>query len=243
MFFNAGQYVLNESKVQDDRNSYYFDQQLGLETKINDHLKLTTVAGYYTTKNLNQVAPGNSSSPNLGNSVIAAGSQAGNYIDDFQVGYAEGELAWHINDKTFLGTPNVVKISGKVMKNVSTFAKNLTGANAIDKGDPDQTFGWTGQVSYGDNKKKGQWRVAYQYKYIQADATYDAWTDDDWSTGGTDRKGHAFEVTYMLFDWWQLRAGLFDCTKISNWTGNAHDQTGYQGYYATRAQLDSQIKF
>ncbi len=240
LFFNAGQYVLNENKAQEDKDAYMFDQQLGLESKINDHLKLTTVVGYYTTKNLNQVSGTAGTSPNLGNSLHANGT----YLDDFQVAYASGELAWNINDKNFLGTPNVVKLGGKVMKNYSTFAKNLTGvSNATDAGDPDQTFGWTGQVSYGDNKKKGQWRVALQYKYQQADSTYDAWTDDDWSNGGTDRKGFAFEATYNIFDWWQVRAAVFDATKISNWTGNAHDQTGYTGYYSTRTQLDTMIKF
>ena len=237
LFFTAAQYVLQESKTQEDKDAYMFDQQLGLESKINDHLKLTTVVGYYTTKNMNQVAPG--ASPNLGNSLQANG----NFLDDFQVGYASGELAWTVNDKTVFGTPNVVKLSGKVMKNYSTFAKNLTGGNAIDAGNPDQTFGWTGQVSYGDNKKKGQWRAALQYKYQQADSTYDAWTDDDWSSGGTDRKGLGFELTYNLFDWWQLRAAVFDATKISNWTGNAHDQTGFTGAYSTRTQLDTMIKF
>ncbi|MCX6898821.1 MAG: putative porin [Verrucomicrobia bacterium] len=238
LFFNAAQYVLSESKIQEDKDVYMFDQQLGLETKFNDRLKFTTAVGYYVTKNMNQLSPALSTSPNLGNSLGGA-----NYLDDFAVAYGQGELVWTINDKTFLGTPNVVTVSGKVMKNYSMFAKNLTGANAADATNPDQTFGWTTQIAYGANKKKGQWRVAYQYKYMQADATYDAWTDDDWSTGGTDRKGHAFEVTYNLFDWWQLRAGVFDCTKISNWAGNAHDQTGYAGAYATRAQLDSQIKF
>ena len=237
LFFTAAQYVLQENKTQEDNDAYMFDQQLGLESKINDHLKLTTVAGYYTTKNMNQVTPG--ASPNLGNSLGTSGT----FLDDFQVAYASGELAWTVNDKRFLGTPNVVKLSGKVMKNYSTFAKNLTGGNATDAGDPDQTFGWTGQVSYGDNKKKGEWRACFQYKYQQADSTYDAWTDDDWSSGGTDRKGVAFEATYNLFDWWQLRAAVFDATKISNWTGNAHDQAGYAGYYCTRTQLDTMIKF
>jgi Putative porin len=239
LFFNAGQYVLNESKTQEDKDAYAFDQQLGLETKINDRLKLTTAVGYFTTKNLNQVSATAGTSPNLGNSTQANG----NYIDDFSIAYASGELAWTVNDKTFLGTPNVVKLSGKVMKNYSLSAKNLTNGNAIDKGNPDQTFGWTGQVSYGDNKKKGQWRASLQYKYQQADSAYDAWTDDDWSNGGTDRKGFAFEVTYNIFDWWQLRAAVFDATKISNWTGSAHDQTGYTGYYSTRTQLDTMIKF
>lgn len=243
LFFSAAQYVLNESKTQEDKDVYMFDQQLGLETKLNDHFKLTTAVGYYTTKNMNQLAPGAfgaGTSPNLGNSLSAAGV---NYLDDFHVAYGSGELVWTINEKTVLGTPNVVTVSGKVMKNYSTFAKNLTGGNAADAGNPDQTFGWTGQVSYGSNKKKGQWRVAYQYKYLQADSTFDMWTDDDWSTGGTDRKGHAFEATYNIFDWWQLRAAVFDCVKISNWTGSAHDQTGIPGPYATRVQLDSSIKF
>ncbi|OHE81095.1 MAG: hypothetical protein A2107_06560 [Verrucomicrobia bacterium GWF2_62_7] len=236
-FLNAGQYSLMEfSKDQND--IYLFDQEIGLEAKLNDRWKATVAGGYYGTKNL-ALNPVPTASPNAGNATRTSGGTF--YLDDFNVWYGRGEVVWHINDKTFLGTPNIVTVSGEYMKNVSPGYKTLRGANTnIDR---DQTEGWTGQVAFGDTKKAGQWKLSYQYKRLEADSTIDMFTDDDFSSGGTDRKGHVIEGAYMMKDWWSFRMIAFLTDKISDRPNTGHNTLGFHGQDFARFQFDTMFKF
>ena len=93
------------------------------------------------------------------------------------------------------------------MKNLAGAFDTLSGASTNIA--PDQTVGWTGQITFGSNKKKGEWQLGYQYKYLEADAVYAELSDSDWGLGGTDRKGHAVKATYNFQDWWQLGLTAF----------------------------------
>ena len=104
----------------------------------------------------------------------------------------------------------------------------------------DQTEGYAFQVQLGKTKQKGSWKVAYQYKHMEADATWDAITDSDWGTGGTDRKGHLVKAAYQLQDWWQLGVTAFVTEKISD---RDNDISGAKGEDLLRIQLDSVFKF
>jgi hypothetical protein len=98
-------------------------------------------------------------------------------------------------------------------------------------------------VAFGSNKKKGQWQLTYQYKHLEADATWDAITDSDWGGGGTDRKGHVLKGSYNVTDWWQLAATAFVTEKISDRTKSKHDVVGADGEELLRVQLDTAFKF
>lgn len=85
--------------------------------------------------------------------------------------------------------------------------------------------------------------IRYQYKYIEADSTWDAVSDSDWGgDGGTDRKGHVVKALYNLQDWWQLSGTVFKSEKISNRTGG-HNINSVIGEDLLRVQLDSIFKF
>jgi hypothetical protein len=49
-------------------------------------------------------------------------------------------------------------------------------------------------VSFGDPTVDafGRWRAAVGYRYVQADAVLDAWTDADFHGGGTNADGYYF---------------------------------------------------
>jgi len=227
VYGSFGQYVLNENAAAND--VYWLEFQLGLEAATGP-VKSTLAGGTYYTQNLGGVsrATAQTGGQNQGNSVSAAG----NYIDDFRVYYGRAESAWTVNEKSFLGAPNVITFSGEYLANINDgYQKQGFG-----------TQGWSGQVAYGSTKKQGQWLVGYQYKRLEANATMDTFTDSDWgSTGGTDRKGHVFMATYAIRDWWTLGMKTFVTEKISRSTGSLGSSNSSADIL--RVQVDTVVKF
>jgi hypothetical protein len=229
VFANGGQYVLSELSG-DSNDSYMFDQQVGIQAKL-DPLTATMAGGYYLTHNLQNVTVAQTpTSGNTGNSVVGA-----NFLADFNTWYGAGELVWQLCESPFLGTPSVVKFSGQYQKNVKSMYENDPPGN--------DTRGWTGQVGFGDATKKGQWMIAYQYKRLEANSTLDAIVDDDFGAGGTDRKGHVIKAAYNVFDWWQLGFTSFITQKIDGGRTGSHSQPGVVGEDRLRIFADSMFKF
>jgi hypothetical protein len=234
-FAQAGQYAVKEFS-KDANDTYVFDQQGGIEARFGGEpkspvLKITAAGGCYFTDNFRQLKAGDS--PNLGNTLVG-NSATTNNLADFNVVYGRGEVAWKFCDKPFMGTASLLTLSGEYDKNLKPAFESLP---------DDQTTGWTAQIGFGDAKKKGQWQIAYQYKYLEADATWDAITDSDFGNGGTDRKGHVIKAAYNLQDWWQLGFAAFVTQKISDRPNSGHDTVGFAGEDHLRIQVDSVFKF
>jgi hypothetical protein len=261
LFMNFGQFVLDE--VSGDSNDpFMLEFQGGAEFKFGSDpkkpvVKATVAGGYSMTESLGLLAvatadqPGatniaavasgaQTTSPNRGNATALGANGARTHLDDFEVLTARGELVWTVCEKPFLGTPCVVTLSGEYMTNLKNTYETLTGAESAVE--PDQTEGYSGQIAFGGSKKKGEWQAAYQYKYVEADATWDAVTDSDWGLGGTDRKGHVIKFAYNLQEWWQLGATGFITEKIST-RGGSHRTRGLAGDELFRLQLDTVVKF
>jgi hypothetical protein len=62
--------------------------------------------------------------------------------------------------------------------------------------------GFFGRVSIGTPTQydAGNWVVAAAYRYLQSDATVDAFTDSDFGLGGTNLKGYLIEGTYAIIN-------------------------------------------
>ncbi|MCX7824890.1 MAG: putative porin [Verrucomicrobiae bacterium] len=271
-FANVGAFPLNEVSG-DVHDIYMYDFQIGAEAKVGP-VKATLSGGYYTTRHLGDLginysantASPKSSSPNKGNSAdvtktaaktikvkdvdgktqtitTTAASEKAYYVDDFGVWYARGDIAWTIREKPLWGTPCVLTFSGEYLKNGSKdYAEDVTttgNTNTLS-----QCTGYTFQAMFGGNKKQGEWSVGYQYKVLEANATWDAITDSDWGSGGTDRRGHVVAFTYNIREWWQLAFKTFVTTKISD-TPNAtvNAVRGWKGEDMLRVQVDTSFKF
>lgn len=238
VFGNFAQMPLDEVSG-DVKDIFMYEFQAGIEAALGP-VKTTVAAGYYETHNLAMMArrgaavPAGtpmSASPNRGN------ANAGlYYFDDFQVLNLRADVVWKINDQTTWGTPNVLTFSGEYMKNLNERFKD-----AAD--DTDQTRGWSAQVMFGEDKKQGQWKAAYQYKYLEADATWDAPTDSDFGNGGTDRKGHVMRVAYNIRDWWQFGITAFLTEKISDRPNTGNNTRGLNDEWHFRALVDNVFKF
>ncbi len=245
LFVNASQFVINEIANSSDTDGYLFDTQGGVDMKFGKDIKNPVVraklaGGFFWTDNaaVTNAIPNNS--PTRGNSVKPNGS----YLADFAVIHAEGEVAWQLRDAPVLGTPAVLTVSGGYVKNIQEAFETLSGATTNIA--PDQTQGWSVQAQFGSAKKKGEWQVAYQYKYLEADAVMDAVADSDWGTvGGTDRKGHVVKAAYNIQEWWQLGITAFITEKISNRpnSGARYTAAPRTGEDLLRVQIDNVFKF
>lgn len=60
--------------------------------------------------------------------------------------------------------------------------------------------GLLAEVGFGSTTmaRTHAWRAAFGYRYLQADAVLDAFTDSDFRLGGTDVKGYTFSFDYAL---------------------------------------------
>jgi hypothetical protein len=61
-----------------------------------------------------------------------------------------------------------------------------------------QDKGYVGEVSFGNPTvdEFGRWRAAVGYRYVQADAVLDAWTDADFHGGSTNAEGYYLWATF-----------------------------------------------
>lgn len=236
IFVQLGQYTLQEF-ANDSNDAYVFDFLGGVETKL-PGWQLTAAGGYYLTHNLGLVKVG--ASPNLGNATTVSGSST-NFVADYHVVYARGQAVWTIRDQPVLSTPCLLTFSGEYAKNLADEFKSLSGATTNIS--PDQTDAWTVQVMFGEAKKKGQWLALYQFKSIEADATWDAISDSDFGRGSTDREGHAIRAVFMLQDWWQISFNSTITEKISHRPNTGHNNIGVQGETLLRVQADSTFRF
>ncbi|MGD0059301.1 MAG: putative porin [Verrucomicrobiia bacterium] len=266
VFGNFGQYVIAEvggsftpqagtsGPIPEGENadSYLFDSEVGLEANLDPvPLRVTLGLDSFVTKNLEHVVPGDSTT-SQGNSVnVNANSPyIGDYLSDFDVIQGLGEVAWTISPQPVLKTPNVLTLGGEYLKNLSPTYENAPGG--------DYTTAWALQAVYGQAKSKGQWSLGYEYKYLGANSTWDAIVDDNFSVGygsrnavpgaGTDIKGHVVNLTYSVFDWWQISFNGFIAERISPFNPVARPPLqshpiSPSGDYAVRLQLDNTLKF
>jgi hypothetical protein len=64
-------------------------------------------------------------------------------------------------------------------------------------------------ATIGKCKKPGSWKLYYNYRELEADATIGAFSDADFGGGGTAVKGHKFGFGYQLAENLQLGASYY----------------------------------
>jgi len=95
-------------------------------------------------------------------------------------------------------------------------------------------MGYLFGVKVGKCKNPGSWKFSYDWRRLDNDCVFGAFTDSDFGGGGTDAKGSKFSLGYQLAKHTQLGATLF-----INKTG-LEDGDGKQ---YRRAQFDLKVKF
>jgi Putative porin len=98
-------------------------------------------------------------------------------------------------------------LNGDAVKNIGDTESDLLARTGVAL--QVRNRGYVGEFVFGDPAVAnfGQWRAALGYRYVQADAVIDAWTDADFNVGGTNTKGFYFwtEVGLARDVWARLR--------------------------------------
>jgi hypothetical protein len=136
------------------------------------------------------------------------------------IGYDEGDVQARLNSQTILlpqplGSTDVVPFE-------------------YENADP-KTKGYYVNVDFGWPliAKRGDWSVGVGYKYLEADAVVDAYTDSDFHLGGTDAKGYILSGRYGLTNETYLQLRYMAATEID----------GVNPLTIDVAQLDLNVKF
>lgn len=93
--------------------------------------------------------------------------------------------------------PNHVILTGEYVKNIGFDAADVSRRTGIPPADlKEETEGYRIGLSIGNPEVRwfGEWQLYSYYKYLEADAVIDAFTDSDFHLGGTDAQGWLFGI-------------------------------------------------
>lgn len=101
----------------------------------------------------------------------------------------------------------------------------------------DQTEGYQVGVMVGYPKVRaaGEWNLSFFYKYLEADAVLDAFTDSDFNTGGTDSEGYIIKTEIGLYQNIWLTARYLSTNEILT--------EAYGQFAVDTVQLDINARF
>ncbi|RJP57270.1 MAG: hypothetical protein C4541_10445 [Candidatus Auribacter fodinae] len=210
VFANGGGFWLDEISREADVSLW--GAQGGIEFKVMDGVKIVGGCSYYDYQGLTENAL--YADDSFGNSVDDIILASGAVTDGYAVDYNLLEGFWEIHFKA-LDLPVVV--CGDYVTNTAT--------------DHDES-GMLHGIKINETKKPGDWELSYDYRRLEADAVFGAFTDSDFIGGGTDGKGHRFGVGYQLAKNTKLASSLFV---------NRPRLDDEYSYY--RWQLDLNLKF
>ncbi len=208
LFSNAGGFYIEEEGGGADTGM--FGAQVGVTVPLNDNgCALTVGSGYYNYGNVKGKDFVFDDGAGFGNTADIGG----NYAEDFD----EVEL---FAECTFEAGDFPIAVFANAVSNI-----------AADHGNHGALAGF----KVGKTKKPGSWDVRYQYKRLEPDAVLAAFTDSDFGGGGTDVKGHEFNLGYMLATNWKVSVSYFI------------NRTGFYGAGTSndfrRFQFDFKFKF
>jgi hypothetical protein len=198
-FINAGVFPLQEI-TEATENKWFFGGQMGMQYSSPQKNTFKLAAAYYDFQNtqgkqnpyvVNNVGPYDYTLPlyqQQGNTVFN--------INAYNSGPTKFGLAADYHELNITGRadihnfdPVTVSFVGDYVKNVgfdSATVNALTGENV-----PKQDTGYQFGVIVGNPtmQKLWDWQTSLYYKYLEADAVLDAFTDPDFHLGGTNAKG------------------------------------------------------
>jgi hypothetical protein len=227
VYFTVGAFPMLEVPLQSQEDKWMIGGQVGTNLRFadgRDHLRIglayydfTKVTGQQNSPDstvLNYTAP---SFFQFGNTVF----NIANSSTDPTVGlyalaahFRVGDLA--ANFEHNFGSRYSVALTGEMVRNLGynlgdvEFLSGQAFAHSENKG-------YVGEVSFGNPvvDRFGQWRVAMGYRYVQADAVLDAWTDADAHGGGTNDAGYYIWSTFGLTKNTWLRMRYYSMNEIT----------------------------
>lgn len=214
----AGFFVEERKKAKD---SWLLGVQGGLTLNFAEGLFYVSAGiGYFDHTNIKGAELYHDAEDSFGNSVEAL-------TDDDGGEYSVYMYDYNMIDGFFELGGKIVKFPWAVFGNV---AKNI--ADDVDDG-----LGWLVGAKLGKAKKPLTFDLKYTYRVVEPDAVLGVFTDSDFIGGGTDGKGHEWNVGFQVVKAMKIGASFF----LNKTPAKTEDGEKYRDY--KRFQLDFQFKF
>ena len=233
-FTTIGAFPVEEIQSSDTSNSeskWLYALQTGIQWKASNRSTAKVGVAYYDYENMEgKTSPIGTT---LYDSTVPAFRQKGN--NTFDVTRLNGNagkyalaskfkllnLTGQIDLLTY--DPVHVTLTGDYVKNIGFDHDEVlsrTGKNNADETEGYQVRLDVGHASFNGptwgDVKQNDWSAMLGYKYLEADAVVDAFTDSDFSLGGTNAKGWIMGANYAIDKNAWLSARYFSTDAISN---------------------------
>jgi hypothetical protein len=208
LFSTAGAYPMlqnDPTPTSDAKSKWLYAYQAGFEWRLSQIARWRLAAALYDYRNIEGI-PNPTIESTAYNATAAPFRQTGNTVFDIN-GLLDTEEGTQANllyglaskfheanlsttvDLGFIGDTHVL-IEGDWVRNLGFNEGNIFQRTGylVDK----QTTGWQTQVTVGhlNMARKFNWQAWLGYRYVERDATVDAFTDQNFHLGGTDAKGY-----------------------------------------------------
>jgi hypothetical protein len=221
-FVNAlGSWLESDSK--DDNTNFSYGGQLGATGDLGG-VTLKGGLGYFEIRTKgDQTYFGDTTDP---------GEYFGNTAVEIGTGAACGTNAG--NDCVYLYDYKLIEVFAEAAFDLGRFP-TVVFFDATNNSDPsDNDTSWKLGTRVGQVKDRNQWQFSYWYAEKEADAVLGLLTDSDWAGGGTDNKGHFFQVQAGINKYWAVGVQYFvNETDISSASPDDYN----------RLMLDTQWKY
>lgn len=190
----GGGFVVNELK-DSAHDPFLFGAQARWEAAWSKTLMSSVGVAALGLSNDETLTTANIPNVNVGNTRGASTAP----LHGFNPLLADASVTW--SGATVPGYPGAfpIKLAGEAMHNPAA---------------PHQNSGYSGGITFGKAGKKGTWELSYQYRYLESDAWFEEFTDDDFGAvygtlsargpagfaGGTNTRGHILRASYSPYD-------------------------------------------
>jgi hypothetical protein len=218
VYLTLGGFPVMEVPVQESESKWLIGGQLGTNLGFNDDDdQLRLAVAYYDFKNVQGVMNPpfstyyNFTAPTFvqwGNTMFNIANNPSNLTQQLWALASQFRLADVAANYTHTFERYSLALNAEAVRNVGY---NLAQVEALSglTFPSQQNRGYVAELSFGDPvvDHLGLWRVAIGYRYVQADAVVDAWTDADFHEGGTNAYGYYFWTSFGLSKntWLRLR--------------------------------------
>jgi hypothetical protein len=233
LFFNSGQFMLEESAVSAD--SYLLAAQLKWDAKWTEKLQSSLGITALTIPGRTELAEAAAGLLDVGegNTRFPAGGPPQFNFDPIIL---DGSVTYMLGKAPFYEGPFPIKLAGSYLNNPSADLNNE---------------GYSAKLTFGKAGKKKTWEISYELRELQADAIYEELPESDFNaftqaggafgnrTGyvnGTNVRGHIIKAGYSPFDSLTLFVTLW-------MTENIHESPAGTDSNAQRLQVDAVWKF
>ena len=205
-YLTVGVFPLQETDFSQSMK-YLTAAQVGLEKKSEKGIGFKIGAAYYDFHNITGVL--NDFNSNTTDWTAPAFQQKGNTLFDInntlggtsKLAYASEFNEFNVTGELDINfwNPYRITLMADYVKNLGFNKSDViqrTGNSIIDEETVGYQVGMS--VGYPTIQQFGQWKVYLYYKYLEADAVVDAYTDSDFHLGGTNAKGWILGTDFGL---------------------------------------------